>query len=831
MSLSRAAAVALLAQASTTMWPAAVQAQEHLGLEERQRLVAGYTSILPYLGSVVAISLACAVLLVLANRDPEAATVGDSWRARVARRQWPLWFLLATTVFVLANHFLIRGRAVGIWDATVLYYPYQALVADFARARRFVYWDPWSNGGIPMLGDPQVGVFSPIAIVVGLITGGTSWGFVAYWVLMWWLGAIGVFLLARHLGSPGWGACVVALGYLFCGLNTSNAEHTSWIISFSSLPFVVWRLDVSLATGRLWPAVEAGALWGLSGLSGYPPLTVITGGFLALWVAGRWAWLEPALTPPASSPLRTDGRLSAGFVVAGLALTALAGGTVLSPAFFAFFYEGAGTHSRVGPVLREFATGPALTPGTLATFATPYLNLLKYVAREQLWLNADISMSNLYVGAVPSMLAAYALIGPGARAWRWWLMGLTVVVGLGCSMAEPVPLRGWLHDWVYPMRFFRFAYIFRPYFFFPLTVLALLGARDLHARAGVRSADRRLVLAAVLVAALAGVGYGSLLGSEWHGRLPTMLRWLGLVHLVAVWSAVCAIAVGWSASEPRIRRLLPAALVAVAVLDALVTSVLTMPTTARTVEVERWKARDEAHRASLDLTSRGLARDERSCLDPPACEFLSNEQLFTKVPVFQARVNQRNPLHLRMAAHPMLRGMATGSQRVWFSSTAAEVRPTEAAFDRFLERAEALGRSPLVVHAPETLLGRARPSEDLGALAGLPAVEPVPTRVLHYGPDELLLEVQVPAEGWLLVTDRWARSWRASVNGGVVTVYGGNFIFRAVRVPAGTSRVEFQYHPLGFPWWVVASWGALGLVAFGSVWRHRSSVRGQGRDR
>ena len=147
-----------------------------------------------------------------------------------------------------------------------------------------------------------------------------------------------------------------------------------------------------------------------------------------------------------------------------------------------------------------------------------------------------------------------------------------------------------------------------------------------------------------------------------------------------------------------------------------------------------------------------------------------------------------------------------------------------------------LGESPLVVHAPEELLRLgAPPTEQLArprdgdalndANAGnadqvaqiekLPAAEKIAVDLVKYLPDELVFTVQCPTDGWLLMTDRWARSWRAEVNGQPVAVYGGNFIFRAVQVSAGQNNVKFTYRPFGFPWLAIISWGTLaGVICY-----------------
>src|SRR5215203_2080347 len=248
---------------------------------------------LPLVVSIAVLALATCASLVWGARlipasnrrePPISDFVGDT----LLSFRWSTWALMVTVVFLLANQLLVRGVGVGKWDADGQFYPYYVLVADHARAARLVQWDPWSNAGLPMLGDPQVGAFSPINVALGLLTGGTSWGFRVYWLLVWWVGGMGVLLLGRHLGAPAWGACVVALGFLFCGVYTGNAEHTSWIVAFSGLPLTIWRLDVALRSGSLRPAAEAGAFWGLSALAGYPGVIILTGCFAGLWTLGRF---------------------------------------------------------------------------------------------------------------------------------------------------------------------------------------------------------------------------------------------------------------------------------------------------------------------------------------------------------------------------------------------------------------------------------------------------------------------------------------------------------------------------------------------------------------
>jgi hypothetical protein len=207
---------------------------------------------------------------------------------------WTIAALSLAVVLLIGNARLIAGKTAPIWDAWAFYGAEFSLVADHARAGHFLLWDPWVNGGTPDHADPTVGAASPILIGVAAISGGKQAGFVAYWLLVWFLGPLGLLLLGRHLGAPAWGAFIVAAGFAFCSFYTGHAEHTSFVYSYSFLPWFIWRFDKALASKRLFPALQAGALWGLSALGGYPQLTFLSACFLCLWGLGRCCLLEPA---------------------------------------------------------------------------------------------------------------------------------------------------------------------------------------------------------------------------------------------------------------------------------------------------------------------------------------------------------------------------------------------------------------------------------------------------------------------------------------------------------------------------------------------------------
>ena len=95
--------------------------------------------------------------------------------------------------------------------------------------------------------------------------------------------------------------------------------------------------------------------------------------------------------------------------------------------------------------------------------------------------------------------------------------------------------------------------------------------------------------------------------------------------------------------------------------------------------------------------------------------------------------------------------------------------------------------------------GGPREAAEAAAISRLVGADRIAAQVLRYEPNELELAVRSPNRGWLLVTDRWAPGWRATVNGRPTDVGGGNFVFRAVPVDAGPNAVRFSYRPTAWP--------------------------------
>jgi hypothetical protein len=754
--------------------------------------------------------------------------------ARLQWRQHPYLACLLTVsdVFLVSNHLLARGKAAAMWDADSAYAAYQILVSDFARAGKLLQWDPWSDGGMPTGSDPQVGAHSPLNILIGLLTDGSFQGFTIYWLLIWWLGALGIFLLAHHFKAPPWGGAVAALGFLFNGFYTGHAEHTAILVSFSLTPFVFWRLDTALLSGKIQPAVEAGAIWGLSALSGYPAQTIMTGGFAALWALGRWGCLSWKSNVPEEdeSAIGSDRPLPWYKALGALSAMACIGCLILLPPYFGFFYEGAGTHTRVEPLSRIVAlTDNAFPLPAMATFTSPYFPVLKLLYSMQgvdFWPGLDPSMCSIYTGVIISVLACFAIVNRPRDRWRWWIAGIGLL-SLICALGDATPIRGWLYDWVYPTRFFRYTSLFRAYYLISVVTLAIIGSRELaqSLQSSVDKGRRRFVLAAVLVAGVALFGFVGYLSALPALEISSMVK-LGVYgHALTVWIGMVVVAVLlWRCSPSASRKWLGVMMLALAGIDALATNLISSPMINNFPGVERWRKVEQQHQANLDLLGNGLHRVERTPFSSLQSTAYTNDQMITKIPALRTYTSAENKFHLALATDPATKEMAIGSDRIWFSRQTAQIDLTDDALTIYRKRALQINGYPIVIHSPDQMLRKNHPAmrtTETDALTRLPAAERVVVQLIKYTPQELEFDVQCPGEGWLLVTDRWARSWKSEVNSQPQPVYGGNFIFRAVEVKKGGNHVSFTYRPLASPWLTLFSWSVLASVL---LFRLRSIV-------
>lgn len=82
----------------------------------------------------------------------------------------------------------------------------------------------------------------------------------------------------------------------------------------------------------------------------------------------------------------------------------------------------------------------------------------------------------------------------------------------------------------------------------------------------------------------------------------------------------------------------------------------------------------------------------------------------------------------------------------------------------------------------------------------------------RYEPNRVIVEVKNGPPGWLILSDVWYPGWRCQIDGEDVPVRRGNYLFRAVPVPARECRVVFTFSPASYATGRKVSLMTVGLV-------------------
>lgn len=100
-----------------------------------------------------------------------------------------------------------------------------------------------------------------------------------------------------------------------------------------------------------------------------------------------------------------------------------------------------------------------------------------------------------------------------------------------------------------------------------------------------------------------------------------------------------------------------------------------------------------------------------------------------------------------------------------------------------------------------------------------------PATITEYLPNRVTVQVHDSAPGYLVLADIWFPGWSVTVDGAPAHLHRADYLFRAVRVPAGTHEIAFTFRPESYAYGKAISGlalaGVLAISAFGLLRRRR----------
>ncbi|MBI3942871.1 MAG: oligosaccharide flippase family protein [Chloroflexi bacterium] len=136
-------------------------------------------------------------------------------------------------------------------DLVLQNYPWKLFTRESFRARQVPLWNPYLFGGVPFLAAGQNSVLYPLSLLYDILPLIYAYGL--FTVIQLWLTGIFTYCLARSLGLRLLPALVVAWTYQASGLMVANALYPMILAALGWLPALLWAIHGYLTTHRATP--------------------------------------------------------------------------------------------------------------------------------------------------------------------------------------------------------------------------------------------------------------------------------------------------------------------------------------------------------------------------------------------------------------------------------------------------------------------------------------------------------------------------------------------------------------------------------------------------
>jgi hypothetical protein len=331
----------------------------------------------------------------------------------------PLFYALLFTLFF--SPVIFTGRLLAPGDGTHFFVP------NFYSPR--VWWDALVWSGTPRFADPSAMFWYPPHLVCRLLPQGWNFLMLSAYVVA----ASTIYGYVHCLTRSRLAAAISGTTYALCGFMIVHAGHTSMIHAAAWLPLLLWSLE-ELRGGdglkaRAWFAVGAFSV-ALCALAGHPQIFLYT---LALGCAVAIFRARGARQGELRYLLTCAALVAFGACLAALQLVPTAELTRLTPRA-AINFE---SFTAYQLPLRQLPTFifPLVYGGAPHTFYTlPYFGA--WGSEGGGWNASEVTG---YVGLLPLMLAAVALISRRERGLVWLWCGVAAVA-LVLAVGSKTPL-------------------------------------------------------------------------------------------------------------------------------------------------------------------------------------------------------------------------------------------------------------------------------------------------------------------------------------------------------------------------------------------------------
>jgi len=724
------------------------------------------------------------------------------------------------------------------YDAKSTFLPPVEFMARAFHSGESPFWTPNVYAGWPMIADPQSMLLSPLHVLLALASAAP--GFRANDAVTFaylFVGGLGIILFFRDRGWHAAGALVAALAFAFGGAASARLQHTGQVISLAYLPVALWLLARALDRSSIGYGLLAGIAGALIVLGrdqvALLEVYVLAGFVLSHWCGEGWR----ARVRASIAPLIAGGIAGLLIVAVPLILTELLALDSNRPEI-TLFNAGRGSLHPTHLLSLVFADlFGAMDP------KVPFWGAGGFAWNERFGL-ADLflaqNMSLLYSGALAAVLLVLGMTR--GILWSREIRFFTVAMLLTAFF---------MFGWYTPV--FQVMYALMPgvklfrrpadaTFVFG-ALIAIMAGYMVHRWLGDLPRATWIQRSIELAIAAFALAFTVWLSATTVGISPALKPIITGIVCVALAILVLIIARRLVAGAPVTATLL---LVAFTTADLAWNNA---PHESTGLPPARYDAlRPDTRNETVALIKQRLAVQEPNHRD--RVELIAIEYHWPNICMIQGceHVFGHNPLRLKWFYEATNVGDTVADERQRrfsplypsYRSTLADlfglrliaIRMPVEQFDKALKPGDlkfiARTKDAYVYENPRALprvmmVGdwKLANFDELAAAGWPPDVDPQKTVLLEKAPrasqltmfesagsahlvryanTEVVVEVESPSGGILVLNDVWHPWWRATIDGTEAGIMRANAIFRAVEIPPGKYTVRFTFEPLRGAW-------------------------------
>jgi hypothetical protein len=753
------------------------------------------------------------------ERPDELPRWRQLWERPVVR--WSLYALAYVVAYLALHPRLWDGKHFLGWDVLDYAWPNIEYLKNAIAGGELPLWCPYEKAGFSFVSDPESGLLYPVHWLMAALSGifgAGAWVMLVQVLVHVLIAALGMHLYLRRQSLAPQACWVGGFAYVLSSRLAKSKDQTA-LGTVAWFPWMLIAIEETVKRPSWRPAAALGLVVGIDLLAGYPPnffrnvvgLTVIFGyevSVVLMQTRERKAYLW---------------RLTKAMLIGGLVAFALS-----APVLFAL------------ASISETARSGMSTIEVLRSSLRP-LDALQLVAPGMRGKSAFI----FYLGFVPAALALLALTRYSGRRVLW-AAGATLFFLLACAGHTPVlPLLMKLFP---PFALFRVSeqYLFVAAFF--IAVLAARGLSDLLAASDEERAAYKPKLLLLSGGAFL-VGLASTVISVLNKAPSVVLIQTAGTSLVVIVASTLVLG-GLLSGKPRSRVIAAWLLIPVLLLDlglqnrAIYDITKVKPNMRHDTKLAALKAPEKDVRKDVRLADEGHF-GYRVSMRHEVRDIFGRQTALISERYRQYILAAKRDYKLLAAAN--VRYYAGRWLTLLKRQAGKRARTIKPGVIEFLDHAPLaywVGAPKLVKGGPPALaaIKSGTPGtvgvvekkdlskgEQKRVAAMRSEAQPVKARLLRYGRNSLKLAVDVPAAGLVVINEKYAQGWRATLDGKPTRILRANYIFRGVLVPAGLHEIELRYRPtkvlIGLALFATASLSLCALLIWGLIRRRRERRR------